>query len=51
MQLYSFGFSAFHQTGDPKNLTVATACHQHVKQVLFTSWETTIILDGSLCFF
>lgn len=47
-QLYSFGFNAFNQiSGDnSSHLTVAKACHKHVDKVLFSSWETTIVLDG-----
>ncbi|KAI9333501.1 regulator of chromosome condensation 1/beta-lactamase-inhibitor protein II [Pilaira anomala] len=48
-QLYSFGFNAFNQiSGDnSSHLTVAKTCHKHVDKVLFTSWETTIVLDDS----
>ncbi|GAA5806624.1 hypothetical protein HPULCUR_012166 [Helicostylum pulchrum] len=41
-QLHSFGFNAFNQTG---HLTIEKTCHKQVNTVLFTSWETTVILD------
>jgi hypothetical protein len=49
-KLYSFGFNAFQQTtGAENNDTAATKVstyHKNIKQVLYTSWETTILLDG-----
>lgn len=49
MPLLTFGFNAFQQTGEKSQLTVVTGhVHSHVKQILYTSWETTIILDRNL---
>lgn len=46
-QLHSFGFNAFNQTG---HLTIGKTCHKQVNTVLFTSWETTVILDRTYYF-
>lgn len=49
-KLYSFGFNAFQQTGDKEEennvIIKVPQCHSNINKVLFTSWETTILLNG-----
>ncbi|KAL0138195.1 regulator of chromosome condensation 1/beta-lactamase-inhibitor protein II [Mucor lusitanicus] len=45
-RLYSFGFNAFGQTKKSDDAIVRSPyCHTHTSRVLFTSWETTIVID------
>jgi hypothetical protein len=47
-RLYSFGYNAFLQTGEKDKSTIVTTpqCHAHLKKILFTSWESTISVNG-----
>lgn len=48
-RLYSFGFNAFEQAKKSSDTIVRLSyCHTHTSKVLFTSWETTIVIDGKL---
>ncbi|KAL9546886.1 hypothetical protein MBANPS3_006449 [Mucor bainieri] len=52
-RLYSFGFNAFGQAKESDEAIVESPyCHTHTSRVLFTSWETTIVIDdeGALQF-
>ncbi|KAK4512892.1 ubiquitin-specific protease doa4 [Mucor velutinosus] len=45
-KLYSFGFNAFGQTKESDEAIIRFPyCHTHTSRVLFTSWETTIVID------
>lgn len=43
--LYSFGFNAFGQVDPDSNQKEAT--HHDVSNVLFTTWESTVISTGT----
>jgi alpha-tubulin suppressor-like RCC1 family protein len=52
-RVYAFGYNAFQQTSTTTQETMVKTpkCHTNVTNILFASWESTILLNGTSCLF